>query len=111
MREIEDQHHAAVAQDGSAADQIGFHRLVVQRLNDQFFFAFQAVHDHARACGRPPNDQHKNLLQPLSPLEPRAPGGQLADRLRSCKTSQFSYLMQSDSLARVISATALSGIA
>ncbi len=58
---IDDQHHAAIAQDGSSADQIRGHGLIVERLDHQFFFSFETVHDQPQLAFAHGNDQHKDL--------------------------------------------------
>ena len=69
--QVEDQHHASVAQDRSAGDQIGRERLVVQCLDDQFFFAFQRVDNQAVLPLADHDDQHKELGLALVAFDPR----------------------------------------
>src|SRR5215470_2971169 len=58
-RQIHDQHDSSVPKDGSSTYEIRGHCLIVQRLDDQFFFPFERVHHEsefplAKGC-----DQHK----------------------------------------------------
>ena len=61
---IDDQHHPAVAQDGSSADQVGRYRLIVERLDHEFFFAFEPVHDHPQLAFAHRNHEHKDFSRP-----------------------------------------------
>jgi hypothetical protein len=46
-RQIQDQHHLPISENGSAVDQIGGESLVIQSLDHQFFFAFQRIDDQS----------------------------------------------------------------
>jgi hypothetical protein len=58
---VEDQDYPPIAQDGGAADQVGCDTLVIEGLDDQFFFAFQAVHDQTEFAISRRNYENEDL--------------------------------------------------
>ena len=59
--EIQDEHDAAIAEDGGTADQIGGDGLVVERFDDELFFAIEAVDDESEFTLAHGNDEHEKF--------------------------------------------------
>ena len=57
--EIEDQDDTSITQNRGAADQVGRDRVVVQSLDDQFFFSFESVNDQAEFALAGADDEYE----------------------------------------------------
>src|SRR5450755_1390473 len=58
---IDDEYHPAIAQDGSSADQVRRHGLVIECLDHEFFFSLEAVYDHPELAFAHRNHEHKDF--------------------------------------------------
>src|SRR5713226_3244897 len=58
---VDDEHNPAISQDGSSADQVRSHTLIIQRLDDEFFFSAQTIYDQSQLALAYGNDQHKDF--------------------------------------------------
>ena len=60
-REIQNQHHSAVSQDGGSRHQVGRECVVIEGLDHQFLLAFERIHNQAVLSFADRNHQHKQL--------------------------------------------------
>ena len=60
-RKVENQHHAPIAHNGCAADEVGRDRLAVQRFDNKFFFAIERVDDQAKLSFGNVDDEDEQL--------------------------------------------------
>ena len=71
-RNIQNQHDGAVAKNGSAADERRGDEFVLERFDDQFFFAHQAIHGEAKAAAAGANDDDENAVGVILSLTRRS---------------------------------------
>ena len=63
---VQNQHDGSVAEDGSAAHNRRGDQLIFKSLDDQFFFAHQAIHGEAKLASASADHNHKKARGPLA---------------------------------------------